>query len=486
MLNSLRTRLLIWQVLLLAAVVISFGSVVFYQWRKNLIANLDAELLSTATVLEGTLRGAVPVDNSPSIDPAPQQSLPLAEDSTPRQGRVIMAGDVAPEIFDLPHSINLDADQISTTHFAIFDCNDQLIASSSEIGLQPPPVPSAHQQFRFDGPWREIVMVGPGVTRILVGRDMGDLSKRSLGFLLTLSIAGLGVLAAGSVAGYWLSGRAIEPIKKVSETVQAISGKNLERRIDTESMDSEFIQLSGMLNEMLDRLESTIEQQRRFVANASHELRTPISVIGLHSELSLSRERTPAEYQKTLQICFQASNRLRSLTDDLLVLAKSDAGELTRATEELNLCDLAAESIEFLQPLADQRQVTLASTCESNVLVHGDRRLLRQLVDNLLTNAIVHNREGGQATVAINSNQPQVTLRISDNGPGIAEKDLPRLFDRFYRVSDARTRESGGSGLGLAICQSIAHVHQGKLTVESKPGKGATFEFTLPVESAKK
>ena len=265
MFNSLRTRLLIWQVLLLAAVVISFGSVVFYQWRKNLFANLDAELLSTATVLEGTLRGTVPVDNSTSIDSAPQQGRPLGEDSTPRDGRVIMAGDVAREIFALPHNINLDDDRISSTYFAIFDSNDQTIVSFSERDLQPPPLPSAHQQFRFDGPWREIVMVGPGVTRILVGRDMGDLSKRSLGFLVTLSMAGLGALAIGSIAGYWLTGRAIEPIQKVSETVQAISGKNLERRIDTKSMDLEFLHLSSMLNEMLDRLESTIEQQRRFV-----------------------------------------------------------------------------------------------------------------------------------------------------------------------------------------------------------------------------
>ena len=214
-----------------------------------------------------------------------------------------------------------------------------------------------------------------------------------------MRLVGLGILAVGSVAGYWLTGRAIEPIRKVSETVQAISGKNLARRIDAQSMDCEFVQLSGLLNQMLDRLESTIEQQRRFVADASHEMRTPVSVIGLHSELSLSRERTPEEYQKTLQTCLQSSNRLRSLTDDLLVLAKSDAGELTRANEELNLCELAGESIEFLKPLADHRQVSLVNACPSSVMVYGDRRLLRQLIDNLLTNAIVHNREGGRATV---------------------------------------------------------------------------------------
>ena len=174
------------------------------------------------------------------------------------------------------------------------------------------------------------------------------------------------------------------------------------------------------------------------------------------------------------------------MTDDLLVLAKHDAGELTSNTEKLNLCDLTGESIEFLRPLAVQRQVTLFNAGQSKVIVHADRRLLRQLIDNLLTNAILHNCEGGQATVSACSNQTQATLKIDDNGPGISEKDLPRLFDRFYRVSDARSRESGGSGLGLAICQSIAQIHQGKLSVESELGKGTTFEFTLPIEQAKK
>ena len=482
MLNSLRTRLLIWQVLLLTAVVISFGSVVFYQWRQNLFANLDAELLSSATVLEGTLRGAVPVDNSIPLDPPPLQSNPPRGDSpTAREGRVIMAGDLAPDIFALPHNSILNADRLSLTYFAIFDSNDEIIASFNERDIQAPPLRSVHQHFQFNGPCREIVMIGPGVTRILVGRDMVDLGQQSLGFLLKLSLAGLGILAVGSVAGYWLTGRAIEPIQKVSETVQAISGKHLDRRIDTKSMDHEFVQLSELLNEMLDRLKSTIEQQRRFIADASHELRTPISVIGLHSELSLSRDRTPAEYKKTLQTCLQASNRLRSLTEDLLALAKSDAGELIKVNDELDLCELAGESIEFLKPLADQRQVSLVNQCQSSVMVYGDRRLLRQLIDNLLTNAIVHNRIGGRATVAANSNLKEATIKISDNGPGISKENLPQLFDRFYRVSDARSRESGGgSGLGLAICQSIAHVHQGKLSVESDPNSVTTFEFTLP------
>ena len=499
--KSLRTRLLIWQVLLLTAVVVTFGSVVFIQWQQNLYSDLDAELLSSATVLEGTLRGAFPIDletekppgQRPRRRPPPNRFNQRHENAAfpqnkegdldgnepnDRVGRIILAGDVETHVFDLPHDLLVNAHRRHSTYFAIFDQNDQIIASSTGREFRAPPLPRGHQKFRFHGSQRELVLVGPGLTRILVGRDTGDFRQRSLNFLLMLCLAGFGILAASCVAGYWLTGRAIAPICTVSDTVESISGANIKNRIDASTMDSEFVQLSGLLNEMLDRLEVTIEQQRQFIADASHELRTPVSVIGMHAELGLSRERTSEEYQKTLQICLSASNRLRSLTDDLLVLAKSDAGQLVKVDEALNLSELAGESIEFLKPLADQNGVSLVDESQSSVEVCGDRRLLRQLIDNLLTNAIVHNRKRGHATISAKSSEGDVTLTVSDNGPGIPEADLPHLFDRFYRAGKARTRESGGSGLGLAICQSIAQIHGGKLLVESG-SNGTTFSFVM-------
>jgi len=203
-------------------------------------------------------------------------------------------------------------------------------------------------------------------------------------------------------------------------------------------------------------------------------------VIGMHSELALSTERTPAEYQKTLQTCFRASNRLKSLTEDLLTLAKSDSGNLENSKEKIDLSQLACQSVEFLKPLADQHEVTLVGCAESVATVRGDKRLLRQLIDNLVTNAIVHNRPGGTATITVESGNDGATLQVRDDGPGIPKNEVSKLFDRFYRADKSRSREYGGSGLGLAICQSIAHSHGGKISVRSEPNTETVFELLLP------
>ncbi len=466
MLNSIRNRLLIGQLLLLTSVVCGFGATVFFQWRARLFANLDAELLSSATVLEGTLRGAFPVDN-------PDQP-------SSREGRVILAGDIAADLLALPHNLILNSDARTSTYFVIYDMHDQVIAASGDRDFRIPAIPLAQQEFHFEGAHRELVLVGPGITRILVGRDTSALHNQSSSFLLMLTSVGIGILTVACAAGYWLTGRAIIPIRRMSETVRSISGRNLAKRIDTASMDSEFVSLADLLNKMLDRLTGAIELQRQFVADASHELRTPLSVIGMHSELALVRDRTPEEYRATLAICLRASNRLRALTDDLLVLAKSDSGQLARADEDVELKRLVDESIEFLRPLADQNNVSLVNESTSSVCTHGDRRLLRQLIDNLLTNAIVHNRQGGQARVSVEKTEDKVVLIVSDNGPGIPEEEIPRLFDRFSKVGEARSRSHGGSGLGLSICQSIARIHGGIVSAKSELGNGTVLEFCMP------
>ena len=483
--------MLIWQVLLLTTIVAGFGSAVYFQWRQNLFSNVDAELLSTATVLEGTLRGYTnsvlgpPLDRHKASNSKPNGHHPPRRrkriGEPPRNKHTIRAGDIDPDVFSPPHNLVARRDRPpSKLYFTIFDIDNQVIAKSDDRQMQKPRTPNRFLRFDFNQSRREVVLKAPGRTLILVGVKMKQVNNVLWGFIAKLTLMGVGILTVGSIAGYWITGRAIAPIEQVSQTAQLITAANLGERIETSKMDSEFVLLSSLLNEMLDRLQETIEQQRRFIADASHELRTPVSVLGLHAELALSRERTPEEYKKTLQVCMRASERLKSLTEDLLTLTRSDSDQLTKSENKVELSKLVRESVEFLQPFAYQQQITLSDNCDSETFARGDERLLRQLIDNLLANAIVHNQPGRVATISAHSNGEQSKIVVHDDGPGIPADKLPNLFNRFYRVNASRTRENGGSGLGLSICASIARAHGGELTVQSAAAVGTTFEFKLP------
>lgn len=479
MTKSLRIRLLIWQIALLAMVVIAFGWIVFAQWRKNYFADIDTRLTSTASILEGTLR-AYAFDGS---RPLPSKRAPdglFGRRKPPANERHIYAGDFPPETFDLPHSLTMRRSVRDAIYFSIFDANDQVI---SQLGrsLSAPPEPLAAQQvFQFSEGSRRLVMPGPGVTRIVVGYEETAHQKATWAFLSRLSLIGVGILAVGCLGGFWITGRAVAPINHVSQTLQQVTGTNISKRIDPQQVDQEFAHLVQMLNEMLDRLETTIEQQRTFVSNASHELRTPISILGMHSELALSRQRTAEEYRSTLDICLRTSQRLTALTENLLTIARADAGQLAHKVARVDLSQLARESVEFLQPLANQRNIQLDHSGEE-AHVSGDGLLLRQLIDNLLTNAITYNHDGGNVFIQVSANDAEVNLEVTDHGPGIEKEHLPFIFDRFYRVSESRASDTGGTGLGLAICQSISNLHDGQLTVHSDASE-TTFQLTLPAQ----
>ena len=245
-------------------------------------------------------------------------------------------------------------------------------------------------------------------------------------------------------------------------------------------MDAELAQLGTILNSMLQRLDDSFEQQSRFVADASHELRTPISVLSMHCELALSRERKPEEYQKTLTTCMRASERMRSLVEDLLILARADAGHLVLRNEALDLCLIVDESIQLLTPLATQHHVTIERNT-TQAICRGDSNHLLRLTCNLLSNAILYNKPQGTVTIHLGEDADHVLLSVEDTGCGISPEEIPKLFDRFYRVDEARSRETGGSGLGLSICESIAIAHGGRLAIRSQEHVGTTIDLWLPL-----
>jgi heavy metal sensor kinase len=304
-------------------------------------------------------------------------------------------------------------------------------------------------------------------------------------FLLTLMIGNLLTLVIALVGGFWLADRAMRPVKTITQAARSIGETDLSRRLNMKSKD-ELGELANTFDGMLARLQAAFERQRQFVADASHELRTPLTIVNLETSRAMTSRRSPQEYQHALSIIRSENDYMTSLVNDLLTLARMDSGQSTIEKTQLDLSDISVETIERLTPLANRNGVKLDAGNLPETGILGDRQYLLQMLSNLVENAIKYST-GAQKRVSVEtgSSYGYVWVRVSDTGPGIAPEHLPHLFDRFYRVDKARTRDTGlevnsntpsGSGLGLSIVQWIARVHGGEVQVDSTQGVGTTFE----------
>jgi signal transduction histidine kinase len=244
--------------------------------------------------------------------------------------------------------------------------------------------------------------------------------------------------------------------------------------------DDELGQLARAFNGLVARLRAALQTQRQFMADASHELRTPVSIIRTAADVTLSREqRDEAEYREALVMAGAQSRRLGTLVEDMLVLARADAGAYPLRPVELYLDDVVGQCRRAVDVLAAERGITVTSTGATDVSVRGDEELLRRLMVNLLQNAVQHSPKGGAVTIDISPNGSRVYVRVADSGAGIPEADQARIFDRFVQLDPSRRAE--GTGLGLTIAKWIADVHQGSLSLESSGPGGSTFCVVLPV-----
>jgi two-component system OmpR family sensor kinase len=282
------------------------------------------------------------------------------------------------------------------------------------------------------------------------------------------------------VGGYVLSTRSLAPLASMAAQAKTITGHNLETRLDIGEPAEELAALVVAFNELLSRLDQSFESMRRFVADASHELRTPISVIRGEADVALSKDRSPAEYKQSLAIVLDESRRLSRLVDDLLNLARADAGHVKLQVRDFYLNDLLADCCRTVQALAGARNLTVECRPGADLQFRGDEELLRRLVMNLLDNAIRYTPPGGSVEAALESDGDRVRIRVADTGIGIPDEAAPHIFERFYRADKARSRQDGGFGLGLAIVKWIAESHDGAVELSSRNGAGSAFTVTLP------
>jgi len=294
-----------------------------------------------------------------------------------------------------------------------------------------------------------------------------------LGLPSALALAGLG--------GHFLARRVLEPIARMAQRVREINAEQLNARLDVENAEDELGQLAQALNDTLTRLENSFTQLHRFTSDAAHELRTPLTALRSVGEVGLQRQGEPEIYREVISSMLEETSRLSRLVEDLLTLARADAKRLRLEPVAIPVVEFATDVASLLGVLAEEKNQTVVVEGNQEISVLADKAVLRQVMINLLDNAIKYSPEGGRITVraSLDSGTTAV-IEVKDSGPGISKEHQQKIFDRFYRVDSARARETGGSGLGLAIAKWGVTVNGGKLELESRVGMGSIFRVLLP------
>jgi heavy metal sensor kinase len=289
------------------------------------------------------------------------------------------------------------------------------------------------------------------------------------------------VLLIASLGGYWISRRALQPVDKITRAARTIGIGNLSQRLVVPASADELTRLAETWNGMLERLEGAVKRLSQFTADASHELRTPMALIRATAELTLRRERSTQTYREALKHILDETDRTTRLIDDLLLLARADAGLPALSLDRVELIPLVRDVCEQGQILARERQLAISTEApEHPVYVDANDPALRRLLLLLMDNAMKYTPAGGRITVSVAQDSSGPTLTVSDTGIGIPDSALPHLFERFYRVDESRNREAGGAGLGLSIAHWIAERHHARLEAESVVGRGSAFRVRFP------
>jgi heavy metal sensor kinase len=298
-----------------------------------------------------------------------------------------------------------------------------------------------------------------------------------------LAAAVIAVLLVAAGLGYWLAGRALAPVGVMAATARDITEHDLHRRIELDlPPGDELGELAATFNSMLDRLETAFAGLQRFTADAAHELRAPLALMRAQVEVVLRRDRTPGEYRASHHALHEEIERLSLMADQLLLLARADAGVLQAQTETVDLPELLEGIVERWRPAAVEREVALESELPLEGELRADPELLRRLFDNLLDNALRHTPAGGTVLLSASAAGGTWRIAVDDTGPGVDPDLRPHLFERFARADPARGRGTGGAGLGLSLSAAIANVHAGSIAVEEPvAGRGARFVVVLPM-----
>jgi heavy metal sensor kinase len=452
---SIRVRLTAWYALVLSLMLIVYATATFIAVRQEFFEQFDDQLHDDFETAEGFL--------TPTGD-----------------GRVAWSG-------DRHHDPDNDEDRGSDVWFA---SGEQVYRSGASASLPPVAVAATTAQPRYESivangrPWRTLTgtsLVGGRAVVLRVSRGETRI-RTQLWEVLVVLVLGLPVVVGlAGVGGYVLARRALTPIDHLASEARRITAERLHERLTVPNQHDEIGRLAAVINDTFARLESSFEQLRRFTADASHELRTPLSVIRGIGEAGLGETRTPAEYKEAMGSMLEEVDRLTNLVDTLLRLSHGDAGTVRLSRGAIDFGQLTRDAASSLGILAEERQQRLTVDVADGISVSADRLVLREAITNVVDNAIKYSPRGSSISIRAFADGNHAHLTVADQGPGIAVEHRERIFDRFFRLDEARSRESGGAGLGLAIAKWAVEVNGGHITVENGANGGSVFHIVLPV-----
>jgi len=471
--QSIRWRLQAWHGLILLLVMIGFCIPAYQLAMDNQLRRIDKEISKTERTLMRALfdaaRGdAVGTDGDrPLVGPAD-----------------VVERLVAGKITLKPETLNLfQGEEPGHAYFILRHADGRVLLQSGSVPSDPaflrPSLKEYLEDTRTVGNRREWTRSSPHGLLTVVGRDITPELEDLRRFAWGLIAFSAGIWVLGLVGGWWLAGRAIRPIETISSTASRIAEGNLEERIDIADTDSELGHLSRVLNQTFERLHDAFERQKQFTSDASHELRTPVTILLSETQRILKRERSPEEYRDAIVTCRDTAVRMRHLIEALLLLARQENTAISAHREPCALDSVLSETVAHLAPLAAEKNMQLETDLQP-APCQADPGALAVLATNLVTNAIQHHPSGGVVRVSCVRRNGNATFTVRDDGPGIPEADLPHIFERFYRVDKARTSAAGHAGLGLAIAKTIVDNHGGTIEVKSELGQGTGFVVTLP------
>jgi two-component system, OmpR family, heavy metal sensor histidine kinase CusS len=333
--------------------------------------------------------------------------------------------------------------------------------------------------------YSERIVIGGQPYTVQVAALMNEAFEALDRFRLILLFAIPLMLFLASAGGYWLSTRALAPVDEISRAAQRIGIENLSERLRVPQTGDQLQRLSETLNVMFSRLQASVQRMKQFTADASHELRAPVSLIRTTAEVAVQRDRPAAEYREALDEILQESERTSQLVDSLMLLARGDSLQETLENVPADMCAIVREAAGQGEKLARSHGLEFSAQVPSGPLeIHGDSAAIRRALLILIDNAAKYTPAGGRVQMGLTTQGSFAVAAVTDSGIGIAPGDLAHIFDRFWRADKARSREQGGAGLGLSIAKWIAETHGGSVEVESEPGKGSSFRMRLPLNGA--
>jgi two-component system OmpR family sensor kinase len=479
--TTIRRRLTYWYTVALGVTVVAFGSLLYLERRGSAVRELDQRLLLEAELADRWLTesynvlGRIVTNDSirPALDPGISAYLEAVRDYlvvADTGGRVLALSEVARalRVSDLER---------------LTDVLDSLRT----------PRRAGNLTFGGVGAVRYLAIrvgdAGPQVGGVLVATPVTQVAFGPADLLRSMLLIAPIVLIGAGIVGYWLAGTSLRPVQDIMDELEAISdGRSLHRRLAVPMSADEMARLALGVNRMLARLEVSFASLHRFTADASHELKTPLMVLRAGVERALIHPATPNEVLQSLDETLAQINQMSEMVENLLTLARADEGRAPLAVEVADLRDVLGDVAETAGMLGETGGITVRTEMpEAPVRLAVDRHRIREMLLNLVTNAIKYTGKGGTVGLRLREDDGDVVFTVADTGIGIAAGDLPHIFERFWRADPARSRtgERPGTGLGLAITKWIAEAHGGSITVQSRPGRGTAFTVRLPRDGAR-